>query len=175
MPNEYREHCTSCDYNPANGYSPERVTRSCTPLSIEKNSERVLLIFQAPGVEEWLIGKPISGNNPNSAAARIRNALNRLSLNRTDFSITNAVQCLPGKAASGRDKRPSSTAQRCCSKWLRIDIESADYSKVVVFGDMAKKSVADLGFLNDRRFLFLRHPSGGLSNDCLDRAFELQK
>ncbi len=175
MPNHYYKHCKDCDYNLANGFAPTEIIRPKTPLSVENNSSKTLLVFQAPGYAEWSEGKPICSENVHSAAARIRNALKRLKLNRQDFNITNAVQCLPNKAASGRDKSPTANARKCCLKWLKIDIESTAYRKIVVFGRVAEQSVGDLGYSNDKRFSFLRHPSGGLSNEELDRTLEQTK
>ena len=163
MPANYSRHCCSCPYN-------QRCIRG--PLSMERGSRNadVLLIFQSPGEEEWKNKTPISSDNPRSAAARIQRSLCRICKKRCDFSITNAVQCYPGKGRNGRDKKPHKTAQRQCANWLKDDISLNEWKKVVVFGSVARDIVQDLGFGNDCRFIFLRHPAGGLSNMCLDRA-----
>ena len=170
MPITFDDHCNSCPYNPGNMYAISPNQRQSTPLLMEANSGRVLLIFQAPGIDEWIARKPICSSNPMSAAARIRNSLVRLGMSRTHFSITNATQCYPGKGNSTRDKRPLTSARRCCSNWLKQDIEALAFTRVIVFGGSAKQSVIELGYSKDPRFLFLRHPSGGLSNALLDDA-----
>lgn len=172
MPNSFENHCKNCPYNPVNGYSYSPSQRPPAPLLMENNSARALLIFQAPGADEWAVRKPICSENPNSAAARIRNSLARLDRSRTDFSITNSTQCYPGKRNSIRDKPPLTSARKCCTNWLKLDIESLAFTRIIVFGTNAKSSVTELGYANDPRFMFLRHPSGRLSNSLLDVALK---
>lgn len=164
MPNGYGAHCTDCPYNKNLEKAEEK------PLSMENNSSDILLIFQAPGESEWMKKAPICSENNNSAAARIRNSLSRLGKLRSNFNITNATQCYPGKLASGRDKKPEKAARRKCADWLKADIESSQFRKIIVFGSLAKETITSLGYGNDNRFLFLRHPSGGLRNNDLDSA-----
>lgn len=161
MPQNYRSHCNACPYNQGG-------TR---PLSMERSpNSDVLLVLQAPGKDEWKAKKPICSPSPHSAAARIRNTLNRISKNRSDFSITNAVQCYPGVGSNGRDKRPRKGAILQCSNWLKRDINSKPWRRIIVFGKPAKKVVRDLGFSSDPRFKFYRHPSGNLTNESLKDA-----
>lgn len=170
MPTTFNNHCQICPYNPVNGHSDTPKNRSPAPLFMEANSPHALLIFQAPGGDEWAARKPICSANPNSAAARIRNSLVRIDKSRTDFSITNSTQCYPGKGNSIRDKAPLTSARKCCVNWLKQDIEAFAFSRIIVFGAKAKSSVSELGYTSDPRFLFLRHPSGGLGNAVLDEA-----
>jgi uracil-DNA glycosylase family 4 len=172
MPATFDNHCNNCPYNPKDRHSASANTRPPGPLNMETNSPDTLLIFQAPGSEEWAARKPICSTNPNSAAARIRNSLVRIGRSRTDFSITNSTQCYPGKGDSSRDKVPLTSARKCCSNWLKKDIEAFSFSRIVVFGAKAKKSITELGYDNDHRFQFLRHPSGGLRNFDLDVALK---
>lgn len=173
MPTTFNEHCRNCPYSPEKLDTVTPNNRPHAPLYMEGNSSETLLIFQAPGFDEWEKRKPICSTNPNSAAARIRNALIRIEKPRTDFSITNSTQCYPGKGNFHRDKAPLSSARKCCANWLKQDIDAFDFSLVIVFGAKAKKSVTELGYASDPRFIFLRHPSGGLSNINLDNALRL--
>jgi len=166
MPNIRQTFCTGCS-----GYNAQAPSgRSNTPLSEELNNSLTLLIFQAPGIEEWNQGKPIISSSPYSAAARIRNSLGRVGKSRGDFDITNSVQCYPGVNIQGRDKAPKITVRRKCASWLNMNIAIKEYNKIIVFGSVAKKSVLSLGYGSDPRFLFLKHPSGGLKNTTLDNA-----
>ena len=160
MPNRFGTHCLGCPYR-------ERCNRF--PLSMEVNSHDVLLIFQSPGIYEWRKGRPIFSPRSHSAAARMRNSWRRINRVRRDFSITNAVQCYPGKRSDGLDKDPRVQARRQCAEWLKRDILAFDWRKIVVFGRIARQSVQeDLGF-RDRRFSFVPHPSGRrLPNRRLD-------
>ena len=169
MPTTFNNYCNTCPYNPKNGHSVAQNNQPL-PLYMEANSPQTLLVFQAPGFDEWAARKPICSTNPNSAAARIRNSLVRIGRLRIDFSITNSTQCYPGKGKSSRDKGPLALARKYCSNWLKQDIEAFAFSRIIVFGAKAKSSITELGYANDPRFLFLRHPSGGLSNIILDEA-----
>lgn len=113
---------------------------------------------------------PVCSEEARSTAARIRNSLLRINKLRADFDITNAVQCFPGKASSGRDKKPSEVARRKCEKWLQSDIDNSSYTKIVVFGAVAKKSVRSVISSSSIPVVFIAHPSGGLKNVDLDAA-----
>ena len=161
MPSSYTSHCRLCPYYRC---GPQ-------PLSMEWNPcSDVLLIFQAPGQQEWQNNKPICSTSRHSAAARIRDSLCRIGKQRQDYSITNSVQCFPGTYSSGRDKRPKARARCQCAHWLRADIGSTQWRKVIVFGAIAKKTVIGLGLPSYANFTFLKHPSGGLTNRDLDIA-----
>jgi len=166
MPNIRQTFCTGCS-----GYNAQSPSgRLNTPLSEELNNSLTLLVFQAPGIEEWNQGIPIISSSPHSAAARIRNSLSRTGKSRGVFDITNSVQCYPGVNGHGRDKAPKETVRRKCQSWLGMNITTKEYNKIIVFGSIAKKSVLSLGYGSDPRFLFLKHPSGRLKNSILDNA-----
>lgn len=151
--------CENCPYRRCDDY----------PLSMERNSTRALLILQAPGQEEWREKQPAISESRTSAAARIADSFDRIGKVREDFSITNAVQCYPGRPPGGdRDDPPCEQAVEACAGRLQGDIESEDWLAVVVFGNTAKEIVRCLGYGEDPRFRFIKHPSGGLSNECLD-------
>lgn len=148
-------------------------TEIFSPLSIEKKpNASILLVFQSPGRDEWENKTPISSENRQSTAARIRNALTRVGKSREEFDITNAVQCFSGISNTGRDKKPSKIARKYCMELLRLDISSKPYDKVIVFGQVAQKSVETIMALMNTQITteYLKHPSGGLSNHDLDSA-----
>jgi uracil-DNA glycosylase family 4 len=139
-----------------------------SPLSMEDHTASVLLIFQAPGIEEWKSGKPISSLDSKSAGARLASAFHLAGKDRNDYNITNTVQCFPGKRghcsiSKPRDKTPPAKVRQHCNEWLRQDIEMYQYKRVVVFGALARKAVWELGYKNDPRFHFIKHPTGGIS------------
>jgi uracil-DNA glycosylase family 4 len=165
MPITYESHCTGCPYFHAAHLSSEFRSVRSAPLSKESRKAPVLLIFQAPGEIEWRTGAPISNPKPGSAGARLDKAFIAVGKTREDFDITNTVQCFPGKhTATARDKPPTAAARSHCSNWLRDDIAGGVYTRIVVFGSHAKKAVHRLGYKDDSRFHFVKHPSGGLSN-----------
>ena len=171
MPDSFNLCCNACPYKQAPSEVGEFAKKKARePLRMEANSNQALLILQAPGSDEWEARIPLWSDNPHSAAASIRNSLKRLGLSRTDFSITNSTQCYPGKGNFSRDKPPLASARRCCSHWLNQDINGASFSHIVVFGKLAERSVSELGYKDDKRFIFVGHPSGKLSNVALDAA-----
>lgn len=163
MPSSYAD-CGSCPYMHGGHLpGPVRALRN-HPLSLEDNGSRTLLIFQAPGIDEWKMGRPIASGSARSAAGKLRAAFQRLGKTRADYDISNAVQCFPGKRApignnEPRDKSPSKAARDACAKWLQEDISKGSYTRVVTFGKHAEKAVKELGFKDDSRFVFAPHPT----------------
>ena len=167
MPTTYGRPCENCPYRAGN----RRYQGPGTPLSMERNGD-VLLVCQAPGIEEWEVTQPLISPSPHSAAARVRNSMGRVQKRRVHFSITNVVQCFPGKGRSGRDKRPRKAARECCAVWLEQDIRRCNWEKIVVFGRVAECSVRAI-FGEEGcpdNIVFVKHPSGGLTNEDLDAA-----
>jgi len=168
MPIDYGTHCAQCEFKDAL-HLPEadRTTRS-SPLAMERGAGSVLMIFQAPGINEWTNGRPICSTAPSSAGGRLAAAFKEAGRARSEYNITNTVQCFPGKkmastASRSRDKSPPASVRNHCANWLREDIESKEYTRVVVFGSHAKKAVTKLGYADDPKFRFVKHPTGGLS------------
>lgn len=175
MPTQFGCHCAGCPYLNATHLPSHFQEIRTAPLSMEENDAEVLLIFQAPGVDEWAKGKPLISIKSRSAGARLEAAFRRANRTRQNYNITNTVQCFPGKKpqvgiSKPRDLAPSATARRHCAEWLRQDIEARRYTRIVVFGTPAANAVRKLGFDDDSRFIFRKHPSGGLKNIDLDGA-----
>jgi uracil-DNA glycosylase family 4 len=143
---------------------------------MEDNKGSILLIFQAPGINEWTNGRPVSSPESRSAGMRLEAAFAHCGTTRASYNITNAVQCFPGKQENprggkcARDKAPLAAARRHCADWLREDLNAHRYKRVVVFGSLARKTVKELDCVEKTRFIFKKHPSGGLSNDDLYEA-----
>ena len=167
----YCQHCPYCKTKHLSG-SIQRL-----PLNAEVRGKSILLVFQAPGENEWTGngGKnnpaPIISNNYRSAAARLRNSFKRIQKTRMDYDITEVVQCYPGKNANKRDRRPNAIAISQCSNHLAADIQNHAYSKIISFGVIANQAVDDI--IRKRNIsvthIKLPHPSSGkLSNSVLD-------
>ena len=153
MPCTFKGYCNGCPYRNAPHLLP---TERRLPLSMEHNpGTTALLIFLAPGINEWRKGQPICSESSHSAAAKIRNSLRRINvtrginLSRYNFSITNSVQCYPGTNRKGRDKPPTEATRRQCANWLKNDIDSRRWRRIVVFGQIAEKSVRYLAWRTD--------------------------
>lgn len=171
MPDQFNAHCDGCPYSPRN-CAVRRAARRL-PLTMEHNpNSTALLILEAPGQQEWESRRPICSNQRSSVAARFRCSFERINslhgpphVSRRNFSITNAVQCLP------LDKPPLVAARGQCARWLLEDIQAHQWRRVVVFGQHAELSVRCLGYGLDGRFRFVAHPSHGrLTKADLDSA-----
>lgn len=163
MPHSYAN-CADCRYSHGRHLPAEAKALRNHPLSLEDNDSRTLLILQAPGIEEWKSGKPISSDSPQSAGGKLRKAFHLLGKQRTAYNISNVVQCFPGKQAprgnkEPRDRSPPKSVRSACSKWLREDISKGNYTRVVVFGRHAERAVKELGYEIDSRFVFAPHPT----------------
>lgn len=173
--NDLSSHCIGCPYENAQHLPVTvRATRAA-PLTMEDNDGTILLIFQAPGINEWSNGRPVSSTTTNSAGMKLAAAFAFCKKTRASYNITNAVQCFPGKKESTvgkrpRDKAPLIAARRHCGHWLRKDITAHNYERIVVFGSPAREAVIALGYINDTRFVFVKHPNGGLSDVKLRNA-----
>ena len=166
MPNYFGKYCHRCPYTASDAH---RLHGQCVnPLTMEINSTKNLIVLQSPGEAEWRERKPLASSVPQSAAGRINASLSRLGKKREDFSITNAVQCFPGRGINGRDLKPHDEAQHACQNYLSGDIRAFSFQIIIVFGKIAQKSCERLGYLEDPRFQYLGHPSGGLTNRALD-------
>ncbi|CAG1002239.1 hypothetical protein BURK2_03126 [Burkholderiales bacterium] len=179
MPAFYHRHCKDCPYNSGAHLPKEDRQIRNAPLSMEDNGAAVLLIFQAPGVEEWRQGRPVISRKPHSAGSRMAAAFKLAGQCRKHYNITNTVQCFPGKRAQQgnaqpRDNAPSAKARCHCSNWLLEDIQSFNFERIVVFGAAARKTIVGLGLHNDARFCFVRHPTAGISIECLAEAIRLR-
>ena len=144
MPNTYKSHCDGCPYTGARHLSTDDKATRSTPLSMENNRASVLLIFQAPGVDEWKTGRPISSEAAGSTGKRLATS-----------------------SARSRDKQPAAEARVRCYQWLLEDIRAAQYKRIVVFGTVAKAVLLRHYKGDTEHFKFIKHPAGGLSSDVL--------
>jgi uracil-DNA glycosylase len=169
----YDEHCKNCPYNNQihlnNG---NKTDRKSPPIELENNKSDILLVFQAPGIEEWVVGKAIKSNikQGGTVGRRIELSWRRKGKKRNNFDIINTVQCFPGRKED-RDLKPDNMSIFYCSNRLENILKTnKQYNKIILFGEIAQ-SVGD----NLIKKLKLevdvvksKHPAGGLSNENLD-------
>lgn len=185
MPNNYN-FCGNCPYINQLHLPAKYHSQIGSPLSIDYgNNATELLIFQAPGIDEWqgstISGRriPIDSNNSHSAAQRMRNSMQRKGTSRCNYDITEVVQCYPGKNKKGnRDKVPCLDSRLHCLQYLLVEsLLLKRYDRIVAFGriayEMAVLAVncaSQLGFYQPDP-TYARHPSSGVSNATLDNSY----
>ncbi len=187
MPTNY-SNCGNCPYNPNTPNSVSTIPSSNkVPCNIDLGiNATTLLVFQAPGIDEWL-GNTVSGQqlpidsvNPHSAAARMRNSfVNRTKAgkltSRSMYDITESVQCFPGKYSNGRDKRPLITACKSCNIHLQNELSAKQYQSIVCFGKLAfqltVQAISNIPGWTGPTPIYARHPSSGVSNIKLDSSY----
>lgn len=174
---EYRVNiCESCPY-----YNKEHLLNTDyydigEPLELENNNSRILLVFEAPGIEEWRSCAPLQPVNMQggSAGIRLEASWTRMNKQRDNFDITNTVQCFPGKMSDKRVNDPVPMAVERCNVILRNDILNGNYEKVIAFGKFAQNSVSqirdELGLNFD--YIQFTHPNGGVRNEEIDSLWE---
>lgn len=179
MPKNFSQ-CLGCPYcNQAHLNGTQYYTSNNVPLDIEQNNSKTLLVFEAPGEDEWINKVPISSQKIHSCSYRMKQSFTRKVVNRFDYDITEIVQCYPGKNLNKRDKKPVKQAINCCSKYLLNDILNNNYTTIVCFGVIASNTVNKI--INDynknnynkitANVKLAFHPSGDVSNLTLDNSY----
>lgn len=164
--------CQSCPYlNQVQLPGELRTTRPEPPVELERNSSRTLIVGEAPGIEEWLVGAPFQAVTKigGTAGSRLEQSWRRVGKRREDFDFINTVQCYPGKKGS-RDARPHPLALCACTGRLVSVLNAHRYERVICLGETAKEVVSHLRGVYDLSFevILCRHPTGGVSNTQLD-------
>lgn len=156
--------CDGCPYKNRMHLDKDIYGINGVPLFPEINGGNTLLVFQSPGINEWISGRPISSNNKKSAAYKIEKALSLVGKTRRDFDITNSIQCYTGKlpedgTSKPRDKPVDNRAIEVCSNRLQDLISSNKYKKIVFFGQVAKKVASRIELPENTIMEYSAHPS----------------
>ena len=179
MPNN-TANCSLCPFNPQNNVANLHSknmsyiwkTKNNGPLMLENNNSDILLVFEAPGIDEWSKRQPIISKRGFSAARKFDDALKTAGKARVNYDITEAVLCFPGKSTAGVNQKIQEeveTAATYCQQYLQQDILNNNYRKIICFGEIAYSSVlkiypsicADKPYyssLYPNRILHLTHP-----------------
>jgi len=168
----YDHNCNKCHYLQQNHLPRnQRTNRVNPPVELEANNSNTLLVFQAPGVEEWKVGRPIQPTIKvgGTAGRRIELSWKRSNKRRQDFDIINSVQCFPGTEET-RDAPPNTIAICLCSKRLESILSQIEYENIVVFGDIAEQAIRSIcNILSiSPNIISARHPNGGVFRRELD-------
>lgn len=140
---------------------------------------KIMIIGQAPGVQEDKTGKPFVG----PAGKFLNYLLNLAGLEREKIFITSPLKCLPQPPIN---RKPKKKEIETCVFWLKKQIEIINPQKFILLGEVAlsvffpNKNLKDLrGRLirkEDKEFFITYHPAAGLRfpqiRKILERDFE---
>ena len=136
----------------------------------------ILLVFEAPGIDEWCKGEPICSKRRGSAGYKFNSELNKIGKQKQNYDIVEAVRCFPGKSTVGANQKIQTELEKAakyCNKFLKQVILSKNYIKIICFGKIAKKSICStirrLGKNGNKHYtsvyaktcvFYLTHPMG---------------
>lgn len=108
------------------------------PVSGDPVISRVMLVGQAPGVKEPLLGKPFAWT---AGKTLFKWFTDTLAVNEDCFRSTvymaAVCRCFPGKTATGGDRVPSKDEVANCSEWLAAEIKLLLPELVIPVGKLA--------------------------------------
>jgi uracil-DNA glycosylase len=165
--------CPRCPYFEQRhiGDLAQRTVRTEPPIPLEEHGSTTLLVFQAPGIEEWAAGAAIQPTikSGGTAGRRIFLSWERARKTRHNFDIVNAVQCYPGTDGA-RDAKPNVLAVCSCAGRLEHVLTRKTYTKVIAFGVVAGEVLEQLRVQVNGGWELQKseHPTGGATNEQLD-------
>uniref|UniRef100_A0A7V5XGU6 Type-4 uracil-DNA glycosylase n=1 Tax=Thermodesulfobacterium geofontis TaxID=1295609 RepID=A0A7V5XGU6_9BACT len=140
---------------------------------------KIIVIGQAPGVQEDKTGRPFVG-----PAGKFLNYLLELAgLKREEVFITSPLKCLPQPPVN---RKPKKKEIESCSPWLKKQIEIINPKKFILLGEVAfsvffpGKNLKDFRGKRikkeDKEFFVTYHPAAGLRfpkiREILERDFK---
>ena len=112
-------------------------------------ASKVLLVGQAPGDKEGLMGKPFAW----TAGKTMFKWFASIGLEQEDFRqrvyMAAVCRCFPGKNPKGGDRVPAKEEIHNCSKWLDAEIELLRPELIIPVGKLAIEQFMDVGRLVD--------------------------
>lgn len=95
----------------------------------------VLIIGEAPGVSEDVLGKPFKG----PAGNYLQTMLEKSGLSNYALGFTNLVACLPDKNDQGKIGEPDKEAIKACTDRLEEMIQICNPQIIITAGNLSKK------------------------------------
>ena len=110
---------------------------------------KVLLVGQAPGDKEGIMGKPFAW----TAGKTLFKWFASIGLEEEDFRqrvyMAAVCRCFPGKNPKGGDRVPGEEEIHNCSKWLDAEIEILRPHMIIPVGKLAIEQFMEVGRLVD--------------------------
>ncbi len=112
------------------GYLP-----SASPIVSGTATDRVMIVGQAPGAVEAVVGRPFAGRS----GVVLRQWLARAGIDEGHLPYRSAItKCFPGKAPSGAgDRRPSPAEIALCAPWLERELALVRPKVMLLVGSLA--------------------------------------
>lgn len=132
----------------------------------------VLLVGEAPGVSEDIIGKPFCG----PAGKLLDRVISQGFDGQVDYAITNLVACYPKEAKASGDGEPPREAMVACQDRLREFHNLCNPKQIVCVGTLAQKWLPKaltgvwLGMYTD-----MLHPAAILRLDASQRPLAIKR
>ncbi|MEZ0299748.1 MAG: uracil-DNA glycosylase family protein [Candidatus Methylacidiphilales bacterium] len=108
------------------------------PVNGQPVRSRVLLVGQAPGAKEPVLGRPFAWTAGKTLFRWFREAC---AVDEAQFResvyMAAVCRCFPGKAATGGDRVPAPDEILNCSRWLNRELELLQPELVVPVGKLA--------------------------------------
>jgi uracil-DNA glycosylase len=101
-------------------------------------TSRVLLVGQAPGSKEPVLGRPFAWTAGKTLFRWFEEACGMSEAEfRTGVYMAAVCRCFPGKAEGGGDRVPAPVEIANCSRWLEAEIEILQPGLVIPVGKLA--------------------------------------
>lgn len=116
----------------------------CSPVQ-----SRILLIGQAPGDKEPVLGRPFAW----TAGKTLFKWFESIGVDEEAFRhqvyMAAVCRCFPGKNPKGGDRVPDATEIENCSRWLKAEIEMQQPELVLLVGKLAIAQFMEVNKLAD--------------------------
>ena len=140
------------------------------PIFSGPATARIMVIGQAPGLNETRTGRPFDG----PAGRRLFSWLERAGFAEDEFRrtqyITAVTKCYPGKKGDRGDRVPTAMERKLCAPFLSRELELVDPALIIPVGRIAisrflgkvrlDEAIGHIYERNGKLFLPLPHPSG---------------
>jgi uracil-DNA glycosylase len=115
-----------------------------SPVSGGPVLSRVMLVGQAPGVKEPVLGRPFAWT---AGKAMFKWFEHEIGVTETEFRqtvyIAAVCRCFPGKNSQGGDRIPSKEEVALCGEWLRAELTILKPGLVIAVGKLAISQFLD--------------------------------
>ncbi len=138
------------------------------PVAGRPAASRILLVGQAPGDKEPVLGRPFAWTAGKTLFRWFHEALGWTEDETRDRIYFAAVcRCFPGKRLIGGDRVPADDEIANCSRWLAAEVELLQPQLVLPVGKLAITQFLPTGPLNDIIGKKTRIDYRGHAMDCI--------